>query len=51
MRERMTFDNAPLPGVINFGVGQPPADLLSVGIIRAADDDLRGTRPVELNCG
>ena len=34
----LTFDSAPAPGVINFGVGQPSADLLPVDLIQAAMD-------------
>ncbi len=52
MPDIVTFDEAPEPGTINFGVGQPSADLLPVGIIRAAADDyLRSAQPVELNYG
>lgn len=34
--EFVTFDGAPPPGTINFGVGQPSADLLPVEIARQA---------------
>ena len=52
MTDRVTFDDAPAPDTINFGVGQPSADLLPVEIIRAAADDyLRSAQPIELNYG
>ncbi len=52
MSDRVTFDGAPAAGSINFGVGQPSADLLPVDLIRtAADDYLRNALPVELNYG
>ena len=48
----MTFDGAPAPGVINFGVGQPSADLLPVDLIRAATADfMANADPLELNYG
>lgn len=48
----VTFDGAPPPGTINFGVGQPSADLLPVDLIRrAAADFLDGAQPLELNYG
>ena len=50
MSKKVTFDGAPEPGTINFGVGQPSADLLPVELLRiAADDFLRSAKPVELN--
>lgn len=49
---KVTFDGAPAPGVINFGVGQPSADLLPVELIRtAAADFLAQAQPLELNYG
>jgi 2-aminoadipate transaminase len=52
LSKKVTFDGAPAPGVINFGVGQPSADLLPVELMRiAADDFLRNARPIELNYG
>ncbi len=52
MSEKITFDGAPEPGTINFGVGQPSADLLPVELLRvAADDFLRSAQPIELNYG
>ena len=48
----VTFDDAPAPGVINFGVGQPSADLLPVDLIRTATADfLARAHPLELNYG
>lgn len=48
----ITFDGAPEPGVINFGVGQPSPDLLPVDLIRAATEDfLARAHPLELNYG
>ena len=52
MNRKVTFDGAPEPGAINFGVGQPSADLLPVELLRiAADNFLRSAKPVELNYG
>ena len=52
MSKKVTFDGAPEPGTINFGVGQPSADLLPVELMRiAADDFLRNAMPMELNYG
>ena len=48
----VTFDGAPAPGMINFGVGQPSADLLPVDLMRAASADfLASAEPIELNYG
>lgn len=48
----VTFDDAPEPGFINFGVGQPSADLLSVDLIRGASDHFfTVAQPFELNYG
>jgi len=48
----VTFDGAPAPGVINFGVGQPSADLLPVDLIQTATADfLARAHPLELNYG
>ena len=48
----LTFDGAPAPGVINFGVGQPSADLLPVDLIQTATADfLARAHPLELNYG
>jgi DNA-binding transcriptional MocR family regulator len=52
MNGKVTFDGAPPPGTINFGVGQPSADLLPVDLIRAATEDyLACAQAVELNYG
>jgi len=52
LSKKVTFDGAPEPGTINFGVGQPSADVLPVELLRAAADDfLRGAKPIELNYG
>ena len=46
------FDGAPPPGVIDFGVGQPSADLLPLGLLRsAADAFFRSGDNVDLNYG
>ena len=48
----VTFDGAPEPGFINFGVGQPSADLLSVDLVRAASElFFASAQPLELNYG
>jgi 2-aminoadipate transaminase len=48
----VTFDGAPDPGVINFGVGQPSRDLIAVDLIRAATADfMANADPLELNYG
>jgi len=48
----VTFDDAPPPGHINFGVGQPSADLLPVKLIEQASADfLRSAQPFEFNYG
>jgi DNA-binding transcriptional MocR family regulator len=52
MSELVTFDGAAPAGTINFGIGQPSADMLPVDLIREASrqffDD---AEPVELNYG
>lgn len=48
----MTFDSAPDPGTINFGVGQPSADLLPLELMqKAAESFLGAAEPNELNYG
>ena len=48
----VTFDGAPEPGVINFGIGQPSANLLPVGLLRTATEDfMAATDPPGLNYG
>jgi 2-aminoadipate transaminase len=47
-----TFDGAPEPGTINFGVGQPSADLLPLALLQGACERFfAGARPLELNYG
>ncbi len=48
----MTFDEAPPPGTINLGIGQPSADLLPVDLIREASESFFSeAHPFELNYG
>ncbi len=48
----MTFDGAPPPGTINFGIGQPSADLLPVDLVREASRlFFDNAQPFELNYG
>jgi 2-aminoadipate transaminase len=48
----ITFDGAPTEGHINFGVGQPSADLLPVDLIREANQDyLASAQALEFNYG
>jgi DNA-binding transcriptional MocR family regulator len=48
----VTFDGAPAPGVINFGVGQPSPDLLPVDLLRTASADFMAhAHALELNYG
>jgi len=48
----VTFDGAPAPGMINFGVGQPSPDLLPVDLLRTASADFMAhAHPLELNYG
>jgi len=48
----VTFDDAPPPGHINFGIGQPSPDLLPVELVRTASADfLANANPLELNYG
>lgn len=52
MQPRPTFDDAPPPGHIHFGVGQPSEDLLPVDLIAEASADLmRQARPYDFNYG
>jgi len=47
-----TFDGAPEQGTINFGVGQPSADLLPLTLLRGACERFfAGAQPLELNYG
>ncbi|HEX9706273.1 MAG TPA: PLP-dependent aminotransferase family protein [Steroidobacteraceae bacterium] len=48
----VTFDGAPEQGTINFGVGQPSADLLPLMLLRSACERFfAGAQPLELNYG
>ena len=48
----VTFDGAPPPGTINFGIGQPSADLLPVDIVRQASESFfANAQALELNYG
>jgi DNA-binding transcriptional MocR family regulator len=48
----VTFDGAPPPGTINFGVGQPSADLLPVDLVKRASESFYAeAQPFELNYG
>lgn len=48
----VTFDDAPQPGHINFGIGQPSSDLLPLELVRSASDRFFTTaQPLELNYG
>src|SRR5262245_3117333 len=48
----VTFDGAPEAGTIDFGVGQPSADLLPLERVRAASERFfAGAQSIELNYG
>jgi len=48
----VSFDGAPPTGMINFGIGQPSADLLPVELIHEASEAFfREARPNDLNYG
>jgi DNA-binding transcriptional MocR family regulator len=52
MNARATFDSAPAAGVINFGIGQPSADLLPMDLVRQASERFfEAAQPLELNYG
>ena len=52
MRNRVTFDGEPPPGVINLGIGQPAIDVLPLDLLRLATEDfLSVAQPKELNYG
>lgn len=52
MTDIVTFDGAPPAGTINFGIGQPSADLLPVELVRRASDAFfAGAQPFDLNYG
>jgi DNA-binding transcriptional MocR family regulator len=49
---KVTFDAAPPPGAINFGIGQPSADLLPLPLFREAMDGfLESAEPLDFNYG
>ena len=52
MNKTVTFDGAAPAGTINFGIGQPSADLLPVDIVRRASESFfASAEPLELNYG
>ena len=52
MSGTVTFDGAAPVGTINFGIGQPSADLLPVDIVRQASESFFDkAQPLELNYG
>jgi 2-aminoadipate transaminase len=52
MSGTVTFDGAAPTGTINFGIGQPSADLLPVDLVRQASDAFFAkAQPLELNYG
>ena len=52
MSGKVTFDGAAPTGAINFGIGQPSADLLPVDIVRRASESFfSAAQPLELNYG
>ena len=52
MSGTVTFDGAAPLGTINFGIGQPSADLLPVDIVRQASESFfENAQPLELNYG
>lgn len=52
MSNVVTFEGEPPEGTINFGVGQPSADLLPVDLIRMATEDFfQVAQPQDLNYG
>jgi DNA-binding transcriptional MocR family regulator len=52
MSGTVTFDGAAPAGTINFGIGQPSADLLPVDVVRQASESFFDkAQPLELNYG
>jgi len=52
MSSKVTFDGAPERGTINFGVGQPSADLLPLALLGSASERFfASAEPLELNYG
>ncbi len=49
---KIAFDGVPVAGTINFGLGQPSADLLPVSLLQTASDDFYSKAAgLELNYG
>ncbi len=52
MNQVVTFEEQPPPGTINFGIGQPSADMLPVDIVAAASKAFfSDAEPFDLNYG
>jgi DNA-binding transcriptional MocR family regulator len=52
MSKTVTFEGSAPAGTINFGIGQPSADLLPVDIVRQASQSFfEGAQPFDLNYG
>ncbi len=52
MSKVVTFEGEPPEGTINFGVGQPSADLLPIDLIQKATEDFfQAAQPLDLNYG
>ena len=52
MMVKAIFDAKPPPGTINFGIGQPSADLMPVELFKAISDDFLATaEPLDFNYG
>ena len=52
MSELVTFDGAPPDGTINFGVGQPSADLMPLELVAEASETFfKNAQSIELNYG
>ena len=52
MSNIVTFEGRPPEGTINFGVGQPSADLLPIDLIQKATEDFfQAAQPLDLNYG
>ena len=52
MSKVVTFEGKPPEGTINFGVGQPSADLLPIDLVQKATEDFfQVAEPLDLNYG
>ena len=52
MSHIVTFEGKPPEGMINFGVGQPSADLIPIDLVQKATEDfLQAAQPLDLNYG